>query len=141
MLLELVLITSSHPFGSSFSEFEGYSGELGTCLSVVLSLTRLCEGAKLVIRVGTGLICQHCGDITGSNVISFTKSGARDVRANLSTVEDVVNAEVTKDLFCFIYDDGEEDKVSSGVNNFFGRETFSNVFFNVLVCDSFLKPL
>lgn len=57
MLLELVFTTSPHPFGSLFSKFGGYGGELDTRPSIVLCSAGLCKGAKLEVGVGTDLIC------------------------------------------------------------------------------------
>lgn len=79
ILLELVLMTSPHPFGSLFFKLKGYSGELGTCPSIILCLARFCKGAKLEVRAGTGLICQRCGGITGLNAVAFTGAKAWDI--------------------------------------------------------------
>lgn len=111
MLLELVLTTSTHPFGSSFSKLEGYGGKLGTRPSVVLCSVGLCEGAKLEVEAGTVLICRRYNGITGSNAVAFTGSGAGDMRADLSTAKNTVNAEITKDLLYFVCDDEGGDKI------------------------------
>ncbi len=83
MLLELVLTTSLHPFGSLFSELGGHNGELGTRPSVILCLAQLCEDAKLEVGAGTDLICRRCEGIIGLNVVAFTRSGVGDVRVNV----------------------------------------------------------
>ncbi len=129
MLLELVFTTSLHLFDSLISELGDHDGELDTCPSIILYLAGLCEDTKLEVRAGTSLICWRCGDVTGSNVVVFIGSEAGDIRADLFAIEDAVNAEVTKNLLCFIYDDERGDKVSSGITDPFGKETFSTVFF------------
>lgn len=51
------------------------------------------------------------------------------MQADLSAVEDVVNAEITEDLLCFVCDNRRRDKVSLGVINPSKKETFLTVFF------------
>lgn len=129
MLLELVFIMLSHPFGSLFFKLKGHGGELGTCSFVVLCLTRLCEGAKLGKEVGTGLTCQRYGGVIGSNTVVFTRARAGDMRAYLSAAKSVVNVKVTKDLLCCICDDGGRDKIPLVVTDLSGGETLLTVFF------------
>lgn len=128
MLLELFFITSSHLFGSLFSKLESHDGKFGTCLSIILCLTGLCEGTKLEVRAGIDLICQYYEGITGSNTVAFTGGGARNVRTDLSATKDIVNIEIIEDLLYLLCDNGGEDKVPSGITDSFGRETFLNIF-------------
>lgn len=87
-----------------------------------------CKGAKLKVRVGTGLTCWCYGNINSSNAIVFTKDGARDKQADLSIAKSTVNVEITKDLLCFVCNNRRRDKVSSGVIDPSGKEIFSTVF-------------
>ena len=91
MLLKPVFRIPSHPFGSLFSKLGGHTSELGTSSSVVLHLVGLCKSAKLDLRVGRGLICWCGRSVTGLNVVVFIGIEARDIGANLSTTEDIVN--------------------------------------------------
>ncbi len=95
-------------------------------------MAKLCDGVKLEIGAGTGLICQYYEGIIGSKAIAFTKDGVGDVQADLSVAEGAVNIEVTKDLFCFVCNDRGGNKVSLGVTNPAERETFLTVFFQRL---------
>lgn len=139
MLLEPVLTTSPHLFGSSFSKFGGHGGELSTCLSLLLYLARLCSGAKLNVWVGMGLYYRHCEGFIGWNTVAFNGNEAGNLQANISVAESIVNVEITKNLLCFICDDEEGDKVLSRVIDISERETFATVFSNVLVYDPLLK--
>lgn len=129
ILLELVLTTSSYPFGFLFFELGGHGDKLGTCLSIVLCLAGLCKSAKLEVRVGTGLICQHYRVVIGSNMVAFTGGEAGDVRADLSTTKSVVNAEVMENLLCFICNDRGGDKILLKVIDLSRKKTFSTVLF------------
>lgn len=129
MLLELVLTTSLHLLGSSFSKLVGQDGEFDTCLSVVLYLVGLYKRAKLEVEARTDLICRHCGGVTGSNEVVFIGIGIGDVWANLFAAEDIGNVKVIEDLFCFICDDGEKDEVFSEITDSSEEETLSTVFF------------
>lgn len=129
MLLELVLMTSPNPFGSLFSELGGYSGELGTRLSIVLYSAGLCKSAKLGVGVETGLICRHCGGVTCSNMVTFTGSGAGDVQADLSAIKSAVNIKITKNSLWFVCNDRRRDKVSSETIDLSRGKTIFTVFF------------
>ncbi len=139
ILLELVLTTLSHLFSSLFSELKSHDDEFNTCPSVVLCLVRLCKSIKQEVRAGTSLICWRYRGVTGLNVVVFTRGETRDIQTNLSTAEGAVNAEITKDLLSFVYDDEKDNKVPSEVTDLSRGEIFSNVFFDVLVYDSLLK--
>lgn len=60
------------------------------------------------------------------------------MQGNLSATENVVNAEITEDLLCFIYDDKRGDKIPLAVTDSSREKIFLTVFFN---CDPLLKPL
>lgn len=106
MLLELLVLTTlSHPFGFLFSELEGNGGKFNTHLSLVLYLAGLCEDIKLEVRAGTSLIYQCYKGIIGSNAVAFIGGGVGDIQVNLSAAESTVNAKVTEDLLCFVYND------------------------------------
>lgn len=70
---------SSHLFGTLFLKLEGYDGELGTRLFVILYLAGLCKGAKLEVETRMGLICQRYEDVNGSNAVTFIGDKTGDV--------------------------------------------------------------
>lgn len=121
MILELVLMTSPHPFSFLFCKLEGRGGELGTCPSVILCLAGLYKGAKLEVGAGISLISRSYRGVISSNTVVFTVAGVGDVQANLFTTKGVANAKVTKDLFYFIYDNRRRDKIPSKVTDLFSR--------------------
>lgn len=62
-------------------------------------------------------------------MVALMRSIVGDVQVDLSAVESAVNAKVTKDLFCFVYDNGGGDQKPSGVTGLSGEKTFLTVFF------------
>lgn len=130
ILLELlVLTTSPHPFGSSFSKLRGHGNKLDTHPAIVLYSAWLYKGTKSKVSVGTGLIYQRCRDVIGSNVVAFIGGGAGDVQINLSAAEGTVNVEVTENLLCCVCNDGRGDEIPSRVTDPSRGETFSTIFF------------
>lgn len=109
MLLELVFTILLYLFNSLFSKLKSYSDKFGTCLFIVLCLTKLCESIKQAVKTGTGLICQRYRGVTGLNGVVFTKSKTRNIQTNLSIAENVIKAKITKDLLCFVNDDKKEN--------------------------------
>lgn len=92
-------------------------------------MTKLCEGAKLEVETGMGLICQYYRGVIGSNAVVFIGGGVGDMRVDLSTTKSIVNIKVTKDLLYFVCNDGRGDKVPSVVTDSSRRETFLIIFF------------
>lgn len=132
MLLELVFTTSPHLFSCLFSELKSHGNELGTYLSIILYLAKLCKGGKLELGARTGLIYQHYRGVTSLNVVAFIRSEAGDVQANFSTAESTVNVEVIEDLLYFVCDNRGEDKVFLRVTDLSGAKTVSTIFFQCL---------